>query len=147
VSDVSPSRTFTATLVDEGAIPVPFDPREVFGKARAPVVVELNGHSYRSTIAIMNGETFVPLRRSHRDAAGIESGATLKVTLTLDTAPRTVTPPDDLAQAIRSAGLEAAWDTLSYTYQREQAEAVAGAKRPETRQRRIAATIEMLRGR
>ncbi len=146
MSDAAPSRTFIATLVDEGAIPVPFDPKEAFGKARAPVVVALGDYSYRSTIAIMNGETFVPLRRGHREAAGIEQGRTIEVTLTLDTAPRTVTPPDDLAEAMRAAGLDAAWSRLSYTNQREQAEAVAGAKRPETRVRRIAATVEILRG-
>jgi len=148
VTDAPPSRTFTCTLIADGAmgaIPVPFDPKAAFGKARAPVVVELGGYSYRSTIAIMGGETFVPLRRSHREAAGVEPGAMLDVTLTLDTAPRTVTPPDDLAQAIRSAGLETAWNKLSHTNQREQAEGVAGARRPETRERRIAATLEMLR--
>ena len=145
MTDTPPSRTFTCALINEGAIPVPFDPREVFGRARPPVVVALKGYSYRSTIATMRGETFVPLRRSHRDAAGIGPGAALEVTLTLDTAPRIVTPPDDLAEAIRSAGLEPAWEKLSFTNQREQAEAVAGAKRPQTRERRIAAAIDLLR--
>jgi hypothetical protein len=145
VTDAPPSRTFTATLIDEGAIPVPFDPKAAFGRARAPVVVALGDYSYRSTVAIMNGETFVPLRRSHREAAGVAQGDTVEVTLTLDTTPRIVTPPEDLAEAIRAAGLEESWDKLSYTNQREQAEAVAGAKRPETRVRRITATIELLR--
>ncbi|MCM8731727.1 YdeI/OmpD-associated family protein [Hephaestia sp. GCM10023244] len=141
-----PSRTFSVTLTDEGAIVVPFDPRTVFGKARAPVIVTLNGHRYRSTIAIMSGVTFVPLRRSHRAAAGVAQGDTITVTLTLDTAPRTVTPPADLAVAIHAAGLDAAWARLSYTSQREAAEAVEGAKKSETRERRIVATIEKLRG-
>src|SRR3546814_3471113 len=66
----TPARTFTVTLADEGAISVPFDPRDTFGKARPPVVVTLNGHRYRSTIAIMGGVTFVPLRRSNRETAG-----------------------------------------------------------------------------
>ncbi|RIA35398.1 uncharacterized protein DUF1905 [Hephaestia caeni] len=141
----TPSHTFTVTLTDEGAIPVPFDPCDTFGKARPPVVVTLNGHRYRSTIAIMGGVTFVPLRRSNREAAGVAGGDTIEVTLTLDTAPRTVTPPADLITAIHAARLEAAWEKLSYTHQREAAEAVEGAKKPETRARRIAATITKLR--
>src|SRR3546814_11358806 len=83
----TPARTFTVTLADEGAISVPFDPRDTFGKARPPVVVTLNGHRYRSTIAIMGGVTFVPLRRSNRETAGVAGGGTLRVTLTPDPAP------------------------------------------------------------
>ena len=48
------ARTYRTQLRREGpmcAIPVPFDPREVFGKARAPVTVTIDGYSYRSTIA------------------------------------------------------------------------------------------------
>ncbi|HVI98789.1 MAG TPA: YdeI/OmpD-associated family protein [Sphingomonas sp.] len=144
--DTPPSRTFALALDDEFTIVVPFDPRAVFGKARPPVVVTINGYSYRSTIAIMGGVTFVPLRMSNREAAGVAAGDTIEVTLTLDTAPRTVTPPGELAAALREARLEAAWDALSYTNQREAAEAVESAKKPETRTRRIAATIEKLRG-
>jgi len=130
-----------------GAIPVAFDHRALFGSARAAVVVALNGHRYRSTIMTMKGRSFVPLRLSHRLAAGVAPGETVEVTLTLDTAPRTVTVPPPLAAAIAAAGLGAAWDGLSFTMQREQAEAVAGARREETRDRRIAATLAMLRQR
>ena len=142
----TPSRTFSLTVDDEFTIVVPFDPRAVFGKARAPVVVTINGYSYRSTVAIMGGVTFVPLRRSNREAARVRAGDAIDVTLTLDTAPRVATPPDDLAVAIREAGLESAWEALSFTNQREAAEAVESAKKPETRMRRITATIEKLRG-
>ena len=61
--------------------------------------------------------------------------------MTLDTAPRTVAVPDDLAAAIMAAGVQAKWDQLSYSHQREWVEAVAEAKRPETRARRIAAAV------
>lgn len=77
----TPSITFTCTLLSEGAmaaIPIDFDQRAVFGKARAPVVVTLNGHSYRSTIFNMGGEVFVPLRKSHREAAGVERGQAIE---------------------------------------------------------------------
>lgn len=144
-----PSITYTFTMPADpsvASIPVPFDQRAVFGQARPPVVVAINGYQYRSTVAIMNGETFVPLRRSHREAAGIGGGDIVEVTLTLDTEPHTVELPDDLAAAIDAAGLRAAWNRLSFTLQREHAEAVEGAKRPETRARRVAAAVAKLGG-
>ena len=127
-----------------GHIILPFDQRAVFGKARPPLIVAIGGHAYRSTVAIMNGVTFVPLRQSNRMAAGIVAGATVAVTLTLDTAPREVTAPDDLAAAITAAGAQTGWDRLSYSHQREWVEAIEQAKRPETRAKRIAAGIAKL---
>lgn len=142
-----PSRTVTVTLdLREGmsAIPVDFDPREAFGKVRAPVKVTLKGYSYRSTISAMGGEMFIPLRRSHREAAGIGDGETVKVRIELDTAKRTVEVPPDLRKALVAAKAMPQWDKLSYTFQREHAEAVEGAKKPETRLRRIAKIVDTL---
>jgi Domain of unknown function (DUF1905) len=73
------SKTFKTIIVREGSmcyVPVPFDPRTVFGKVRAPVKVTLNGYTYRSTIASMGGTVCVPLRKSNREAAGLEGGET-----------------------------------------------------------------------
>lgn len=143
------SRTFQTKLYRDGAmcfVEVPFDPKAAFGKVRAPVTVTLNGYTYRSTIAAMGGVVCVPLRRSHREAAGLEGGEKLRVTLTLDEAPRVVEPPKDLVKALKAT--PRAWERfreLSFTHQREYAEAVAEAKRPETRARRIAATVATLK--
>lgn len=139
-----PAITFTVTPRFDGdmsAIPIGFDQRAVFGMARPPVVVTINGYSYRSTIAIMRGETFVPLRRSHRKAAGVISGQAYDVTLALDTAPRTVDLPDDLAAALDTVGARAGWDALSFTTRREHVETIAAAKRPETRDKRVSAAV------
>ena len=76
------SKTFRARIVREGSmcfIPLPFDPKAVFGKVRAPVRVTLNGYSYRSTIAAMGGTVCIPLRRSNREAARLEGGESLDV--------------------------------------------------------------------
>ncbi|HEX6739192.1 MAG TPA: YdeI/OmpD-associated family protein [Vicinamibacteria bacterium] len=138
-------KTFKTTIVREGSmclIPVPFDPKPVFGKVRAPVKVTLNGYTYRSTIASMGEGPCLPLRRSNREAAGLEGGETLPVTLELDTDKREVKPPVDLVKALKAA--PPAWDRwreLSFSHQREYAEAVAEAKKPETRARRIAAAV------
>ena len=119
-------------------VPVPFDPVPVFGKVRAPVKVTLNGFTYRSTIAAMGGPPCIPLRKSNREAAGLEGNETLKVRLELDADARVVTPPADFVKALKSAPL--AWDRwreLSYSHQREYAESVTSAKAAETRARRI----------
>lgn len=143
-----PARTFIITPVvgELLEIRLPFDPRDVFGRARPPIVVTINGHRYRSTVAIMRGVTFVPLRRSHREAAGVIEGEPVEVTLTLDTAPRTVEPPDDLRAALVAAGAWERWQQLAFTHHREHVDAVEGAKKAETRTRRIEKCVSMLAG-
>jgi hypothetical protein len=144
ISMTSPPRhRFTVTIADDGAIPVDFDQRAVFGRARPPVVVEVGGHRYRSTIAVMNGVTFVPLRRSNREAAGVTQGDVVEVTLTLDTEPRTIELPGVLANALDTASVRLGRERLSYSAQREQVAAVESARRPETRAKRIAAAIAL----
>ena len=126
-------------------IPVAFDPKAVFGKVRAPVKVTLNGYTFRSTITAMAGMTAIPFRRSHREAAGLEGHETLPVTIALDTEPREITVPEDLRRALEAkASLLERWAALSYTHKREYVEAVEGAKRPETRARRIEGTLKAL---
>jgi hypothetical protein len=141
------SHSFRTTIVRDGGmcfIPLSFDPKAVFGKLRAPVKVTLNGYSYRSTIAAMGGPPCIPLRKSHREAAGLQGNETLEVRLDLDVAARTVQLPADLVRALkRQRGAWAAWSTLSYTHQREHVEAIDAAKKPETRARRIAAAVRM----
>jgi hypothetical protein len=126
-------------------IPVPFDPKAVFGKVRAPVKVTLNGYTFRSTIGSMKGVTAIPLRRSHREAAGLNGDETLRVTIALDTEAREVVEPDDLRTALEGQpALLERWKALSYTHQREHADAIEGAKKPETRARRIDNTLKAL---
>ena len=141
------SKSFTTTIVRDGsmcAIPLPFDPRPVFGKVRAPVKVTLNGYTFRSTIAARGGPPCIPLRRSNREAAGLEGGETLEVRLDLDTEPRTVAAPADLVRALKkTSGAWERWRALSFTHQREHVDAIEGAKKPETRARRIAAAVAM----
>jgi hypothetical protein len=135
------SKTYKTTIVREGSmcyIPVPFDPAPVFGRVRAPVKVTLNGYTFRSTIAPMGGTGAIPLRKSNREAAGLEGGETLDVRLDLDDGKREVTPPADFKKALQAA--PPAWDRwqeLSFTHQREYVEALADAKKPETRARRM----------
>ncbi len=126
---------------------VPFDVKKEFGKARPPVKVSINGYSYRSTIAVYGGKFYVPVRKERREGAGVKGGDMVEVTLALDTAPRRVTPPPELLAALgKNALAKTRWEGLSYSHQREHAEAILKAKKAETRARRVAKTVEMLTG-
>jgi hypothetical protein len=141
------ARTFITTLVRDGStcfIPLTFDPKAAFGKVRAPVKVTLNGYTYRSTIAAMGGPPCIPLRRSHREAAGLDGTETLQVRIELDTEAREVTPPADLVKALKAARALEGWHALSYSHQREYVEAIEEAKKADTRTRRIAGAVQMV---
>jgi hypothetical protein len=142
------SKTYKVKIVRDGPmcfIPVTFDPKPVFGKVRVPVRVTLNGYTYRSTIAVMGGSTCIPLRKSNREAAGLTGDETLEVKLELDLEKRDVEMPKDLARALNtSPGAAKRWQALSFTHQREYVEAVEGAKKAETRARRIANIVKIL---
>ena len=144
-------KTFKTTICRNEAmcfIPLTFDPKPVFGKVRAPVRVTVNGFTFRSTIAAMGGPPCVPLRRSNREAAALTGTETLTVRLELDTEMREVKPPADLVRALKAAPPAwTRWRGLSFSHQREYAEAVEAAKKPETRARRIAATVKAMRER
>ncbi len=145
---MAPSITFTVALLSDGAmssIPIDCDVRAVFGKARPPVVVAINGYSYRSTIMTMAGVTFVPLRTSNREAAGVVQGGAYEVTLTLDEAVRDVVVPEALGVALEAAGVHEGWERLSFTTRREHVEGIVEAKREETRGKRIAAAVAAAR--
>jgi hypothetical protein len=130
------------------AIPVPFDPKAVFGKIRAPVKVTLNGYTFRSTLAAMGGEVFIPLRKSHREAAGIEGGEKVTVDIELDTDKREVEVPPDLSTALRATPPAwERWEELSFTHRREYVDAVLVAKKPETRVRRIGEAARIIAAR
>jgi hypothetical protein len=126
-------------------IEVPFDVKAAFGKARPPVVVVINKHSYRSTIAVYGGRSYVPVRKSNRDTAGVQVGDLFDVSLDLDREPRVVEVPRDLAKALKAhPKARQTWAMLSYSHQKEHAEAIANAKKPETRAARIQKTLKML---
>lgn len=61
-----------------------------------------------------------------------------------DIRPPILLPADAKAALAKNASAKAAWENLSYTHRKEHAEAITGAKKPETRERRITKMIEML---
>jgi len=127
---------------------VPPDFVESLGSGKRPAVtVAINDHSYRTTIARMGGVFLVPLSAENRSAAGIAAGETIDVDIVVDTAPRTVEVPAELAAALAAVpGARGAFDSLSFTSRREHATAVDGAKAAATRERRIAQIVSTLTG-
>ena len=112
---------------------------------RVPVRVTLNGAKYRSTIAVYGDRYYLPARKEIRDAAKLVPGGRARVSLEVDTAPRTVEVPSDLARALSTAKLRPAFDGFSFSHRREFAESVTSAKRPETRVARIQRIVTQVR--
>lgn len=145
------SLTFKTTLQKRGpAAAVVLDDEQVEtigeGAKRFPVSATVNGYTWRTSVARMGGEFLVGLNKEVREGAGAQAGDTVQVTLELDTAPREVQLPEGLAAALaRDREAKAAFDALAFTHRKEFARWVAEAKREETRERRVAQAIEMVR--
>jgi hypothetical protein len=137
------STTFTTTLTQAAGmqatgLPLPNSVVEELGSGRAPaVVVSIGDFSYRGTVATRDGAFIIGFSAANRAATGLKAGDVVEVTLELDTAPRTIEIPDDLAAALEAAGVFDAFRALSYSKQRAQVDPVNEAKTDETRQRRI----------
>ncbi|MFB7591696.1 YdeI/OmpD-associated family protein [Streptomyces sp. NPDC056169] len=117
------------------------------GGARPPVTITVNGHSWKSRVAILRGRHLLGLSNANRQAAGVSIGDEVEVVLELDTEPRVVVEPADFTQALDDDPVaRAAYDNLSYSHKREHVRAIESAKKPETRLRRIEKAIATLRG-
>jgi hypothetical protein len=115
------------------------------GGKRPKVQVTINGFSYRSSVGSMGGRSMLPVSAQIRDGAGIAAGDEVEVDLELDTAPREVTVPDDVAAALAAApAAQAAFGQLSYSHQSRWIISVEDAKTAETRQRRIDKMVSSL---
>ena len=116
------------------------------GGKRPPVTVTINGYAYRNTVAVMGGEYWVGISAEHREGAKVAGGDEIEVDLELDTAPRTLDVPADLAAALDAEPTARTFfDGLSFTNRQWHVQSVEGAKTAETRQRRITKSVEMLR--
>lgn len=126
-------------------LPVPAEVVESLGAGkRPPVVVTVGGYSYRTTVALVAGAFWVPLAAEHREAADVQAGEEVDVHVSLDTAPREVPVPDDLAAAFDEP-VRSAFDALAHCHRKEWVRWVDQARKPETRAARIERTVESLR--
>ena len=138
---------FHALLILAGktatGIQVPDAVVEQLGAGKRPAVrVTIGSYTYRTTVAPMGGAFWIPVAAEHRIAAGIEAGQEVTVEIELDTEPRAVTVPEDLAAALDlNPAARQAFEKLSYSNQRRHVLSDEDAKTPETRQRRVEKVI------
>jgi hypothetical protein len=125
---------------------VPPEIVEALGEGkRPPVRVTINGHTYRSSVAVMGGEFMVGVSAEQRANAGAAGGDEVDVDIELDTEPREVTVPPDFAEALESApDAKRAFEGLSYSNRLRHVLSIEQAKTAETRQRRIVKAVAEL---
>jgi hypothetical protein len=116
------------------------------GRKAFPVRATINGYTWAGRVSRMGGEFLLGLSREVRTGAGVEAGDEVTVTIALDEAPREVDVPAALAQALEGdATAKATFDALAFTHRKEFARWIAEAKKDETRERRVAQALQMLR--
>lgn len=142
---------FHTTILQSGptatGIVVPDEIVEALGAGkRPPVTVTINGFTYRNTIAVMGGTFMVGVSAENRAGAGVQGGDEVDVDIELDTAPRVVEVPSDLAAALDAEpAARRTFDALSNSNKGYHVSLVTGAKSDETRQRRIAKSVAALK--
>ncbi|WP_410636094.1 YdeI/OmpD-associated family protein [Amycolatopsis sp. cmx-4-83] len=128
-------------------LPIPDDVVEALGAGKKPAVtVTLGGHTYRTTVASRGGRFLVPLSAENREKAGVAAADEVTVGIALDTAPRELEIPPDLAAALAADDTaRARFESLSYSAKQRFVLPIGQAKTEETRQRRVAKVITDLR--
>jgi hypothetical protein len=137
---------FTTTIQGSGnktGIEVPEQVvSELAAGKRPPVVVTINGKSYRSSIAVMGGQNLISLSAANREFVGVAAGEPVEVELDLGI----VEVPEDLAAALAAEpAAQEFYATLSYSAQRRYVEPLGEAKTAETRSRRITKVVADLK--
>ena len=145
------AQTFRTQLRGEGKTATGFEvPPEVVealgGGKRPPVTITINGYTYRSTVFPYTEASMLPLAAEHRSAAGVQAGQEIEVTLELDTAPRVLEVPPELAAALDAdPQARAFFDGLSYSNKRVFTLSVEGTNNPETKARRVEKALGLMR--
>jgi hypothetical protein len=143
--------TFQAEIKNAGGggafVEVPFDVQAAFGSKRPKVRALIEGVSYRGSLVRMGSDCHIlGILKDIRERTGKSFGDTIKVTVEADVEPRRVGLPPGFAAALRKEkAAQAYFNSLSYSHQREYAGYITEAKREETRAKRIAKTVELLK--
>ena len=126
---------------------LPFDPKETFGRSRAPVRVSIDEHEpFRTTVAIYDGIGWIGLRKAQLAELDLHVGDRVEILVELDEQPRGVEVPVELAQAMAAdPAASMAFESLSHTHRKEYARWVADAKRAPTRTERATKAVGLLR--
>ncbi|MEW6241477.1 MAG: YdeI/OmpD-associated family protein [Chloroflexota bacterium] len=148
---MSKKHTFTATILNAGGggafVEVPFDVEAAFGAKKPRVKAMIEGVPYRGTLTRMGGPNHILIiLKEIREKVGKTFGDEVQITVELDTEPRVVEIPPELAKAFeKEKAAQAYFNSLAYSHRREYVGFITEAKKEETRLRRVAQTIEMLK--
>ncbi|WP_167747193.1 YdeI/OmpD-associated family protein [Cohnella luojiensis] len=139
---IRPNGTGTWTYVN-----VPFQVKEVYGsKGQVKVKGTLNGIAYRGSLMPHgDGTHYMVVNQTLREAANAIMGTIVEVVMERDTEERVIRIPEDFLTSLEeNAEASAFFRNLAYSYQKEYVVWIEAAKKPETRQARIAKSIENL---
>jgi len=129
------------------AITPPVDVCKVFGtRGRVPVRGTINGFPYRSSLVPCGGPHMMPVNKALRAGAGAEPGDVVEVVMERDTEERTVEAPPELKKELdKSKTAQTNWEKMSFTNKKEMANCIREAKQEETRARRLAKVMGILK--
>lgn len=135
-SKVIPSGNATAVEVPKSVI------ESLGGGARPAITISINGHSWRTRVALMRGQVLVGISARNRAEAGIREGEEVEFTIALDGQPRDVDEPADLKSALDAdQAARAAFDALPFGLRQKHVRHLEDAKSPDTRVRRLAKLV------
>ena len=143
------AQLFGAPGMEVAALKPPFDVVETFKrKGRVPVKGTINGFPFRSSLMNMGDGHMMVVNAEVRAGAKCKAGDTVSIVMELDGDVRKVEVPAYLQKLIAAdPKAKEFWAKLSFTHQKEYVREIDGAKRPETREKRIAAMMDALRNR
>ena len=125
------------------AFTLPFDTRDVWGKAKVPVKVTIRGYTWRSTIGNRGRIQYIVVNADARRGAGVKAGDFVTIALEPDAEKREIENPMALQRALGKK-LTERLNALSFTHKKEFIVWYSGAKQKETRIRRIEKMKQML---
>lgn len=143
------AKEFDGEIVAAGkggaVIEIPFDVKSVYGKSRVKVHVTFDNQDYRGSIVRMGGKFIIGIKKDIRANIEKDIGDIVHVTIREDVEPRIVQIPKDLRELLeQNTKAKKVFDNLSYSHKKEYVQWIEGAKRIETRNRRIKKTMEKL---
>lgn len=140
--------SFDAIIQKEGSftfIAIPFSPREVWGaKPRYHVTGTVNGVPVRGTLGVLGQDYFLRLGTAWMRDSGTEIGSNVIVQLSLE-GPHENNVAPDIAKALSgNEKAKAFFEGLPTFYRKNFIRWIEGAKREETRIKRINEMMKLL---
>jgi hypothetical protein len=115
---------------------LPFETRGVWGKAKVPVKVTINGYTWRSTVGNRGGIQYIVVNAEARRSAGVKAGDVVNIAIEPDAEKREIDIPAPLQKAL-GAKLTQKLNSLSFTHKKEFIVGYSEAKKEDTRARRV----------